>query len=210
MKKIKPQHALLMILLNYIPLLHIISILACLCCFNSWTLKIISAICVIYVLPILFVRTILSIYPLKENKFYVFSKDYFVWWATFCWQTIFLRFPFIEEILRSIPSLYSFWLRCWGSKIGKLVYWTPGTIILDRSFLNIGDHVIFGAGVRINAHIQDGDTMILAPITVEDNVVVGGYSLLTSGTILKKDQTTKSFLISPPFSVWKDNKRIFK
>lgn len=210
MKKIKTSQAILMILLNYIPLLHIILALISLCFFDSWAAKIMSCICVIYILPILCVRTILHIHPLKQDKFKVFSKDYFVWWAVFCWQIIFLRFPFLEEILRSIPTLYSFWLRRWGSKIGKLVYWTPGTIILDRSFLNIGDHVIFGAGVRINPHIQDDDTLILAPITIEDNVVVGGYSLLTSGTVLKKDQSTKSFLISPPFSVWKDNKRISK
>lgn len=210
MKKIKTKQALLMIFLNYIPLLHIALNLLCLFLFNSLFLKIVFSIFVLYVLPVLFVRTILYIHPIKKDRFEIFSKDYFVWWSVFCWQTVFLRFPFLEEILRSIPSLYSFWLRCWGSKIGKLVYWTPGTIVLDRSFLNIGDHVVFGAGVRINPHVQEGDMMILAPVTVEENVVVGGYSLLTSGTVLKKDQTTKAFLISPPFNVWKDNKRIVK
>lgn len=210
MKKIKTKQVLLMIFLNYIPLLQGISALTCLFYFNSWLFKICFALGIIYILPILVVRMILHLHPLKKTKFEIFSKDYFVWWSVFCWQIIFLRFQFLEEILRSIPSFYSFWLRCWGAKIGKLVYWTPGTIILDRPFLNIGDHVVFGAGVRINPHVQEGETMILAPVTVEENVVVGGYSLLTSGTVLKKNQTTKAFLISPPFNVWKDNKRIVK
>ena len=109
-----------------------------------------------------------------------------------------------------IPGLYSAWLRLWGAKIGRFTYWAPGTIILDRSFIHIGNFVVFGAGVRLNPHVIDGNDLILAPVIIEDNVTVGGYSLLTSGTVLRKNQAAKAFLISPPFSVWQDNKRVEK
>ncbi|MEI8012818.1 MAG: hypothetical protein WCI27_10150, partial [Candidatus Omnitrophota bacterium] len=70
--------------------------------------------------------------------------------------------------------------------------------------------VIFGAGVRLNPHVIDGNDLILARVIIEDRVTVGGYSLLTSGTILRKNQAIKAFLIAPPFSVWQDNKRVKK
>ncbi len=68
----------------------------------------------------------------------------------------------MEEILRLIPGLYSFWLRAWGSRVGKLTYWAPQTVILDRGFLEIGDHVIFGAGVRINPHVMENNVLQLS------------------------------------------------
>ena len=116
----------------------------------------------------------------------------------------------LEEILRLVPGLYSLWLRAWGSRIGKLTYWAPQTIILDRGFLDIGDHVIFGAGVRINPHVMERDpdpVLRLAPVKIGDRAMIGGYSLLTAGTEIADDEATRAFLISPPFSKWHKGKR---
>ena len=30
-----------------------------------------------------------------------------------------------------MPTLYSNWLRLWGAKIGRLAYWSAGTLIAD-------------------------------------------------------------------------------
>jgi hypothetical protein len=38
--------------------------------------------------------------------------------------------------------------------------------------------------------------------------MVGGYSLLTAGTEIVSDESTRAFLVSPPFSVWKEGKRV--
>ena len=65
-------------------------------------------------------------------------------------RRLFLRFPVLEEILRLVPGLYSLWLRAWGSRIGKLTYWAPQTSYSIAGCLDIGDHVVFGAGVRID------------------------------------------------------------
>ena len=117
----------------------------------------------------------------------------------------------LEETLRLIPGLYSLWLRGWGSRIGKLTYWAPRTVILDRGFLDLGDHVILGAGVRLNPHVIERDpepTLRLAPIKIGDGAMIGGYSLLTAGTEIAAGEATRAFLISPPFSRWKNGSRI--
>ncbi|MBP3846318.1 hypothetical protein J6I39_01065 [bacterium] len=176
---------------------------------NDILLMLGTIVLIIYIIPPLITRVALLICPLKNTEYELFSKEYYVWWLTFCSQIIYLRLSFLEEFLRIIPGLYSMWLRiCWGAKIGKLTFWAPGTRILERNFLEIGDNVIFAADTRINAHVQTDKKLLIAPVIIEDNVVVGAYSLLTCGTVLKSNQATKAFLISPPFSVWKDGARV--
>ena len=200
----------LILLFNYIPFF-----LSCGAIFSVWQFRNNLAlifcipILIIYFIPPLITRIVLLIHPLKQTEYELFSTDYYVWWLVFCSQIIYLRFPVLEEILRIIPGLYSFWLRVfWGAKIGKFTFWAPGTRILERNFLKIGDNVIFAADTRINAHVQTESKLLLAPITIEDNVIVGAYSLLTCGTVLKSHQATKAFMISPPFSVWEKGARI--
>jgi len=106
----------------------------------------------------------------------------------------------LEEILRLVPGLYSFWLRLWGAQIGRLTYWSAGLRILARSFLRIGDDVVFGAAVRLNPHVlaknEHGQLeLILATVIVGDRAIVGGYSLLTAGTEIAPDECTKALFV---------------
>jgi len=173
------------------------------------------ALTIIYLLPPLMARVTLMIFPIKNTHIAFGSTEFMVWWFLSSIQTIYSRFVFLEELLRSIPSVYSFWLRLWGAKIGKMTYWSPRIAIIDRSFLNIGDFVSFGMGVRLNPHIisrndQGERELILADIIIGDNALIGGYALLTAGTEICANESTNSFLRSPPFCTWKDNKRIKK
>ena len=202
------------ILSNFFPLvLTIISIIIFIYLPLGISEKTLVVLTLIYLVPPLLARIILFISPIINTRIKIGSKEFVTWWFIFCLQSIFLRFSFLEEFIRLIPSAYSMWLRLWGAKVGKLAYWTAGTTILDRPFLNIGNYVSFGAGVRLNPHVivqnEEGEReLLLAPITIGDNVIVGGYSLLTSGTEIADNECTKAFLISPPFSKWKNNKRV--
>ena len=114
-----------------------------------------------------------------------------------------------------MPGLYGTWLRLWGARVGKLIYWGAGLRILDRSFVAIGNGVIFGATVRLNPHVlarsKTGEVeLILATITIGDESLIGGYSLLAAGSEIAPGECTRAFLISPPFSKWKDGLRIAK
>jgi hypothetical protein len=164
-------------------------------------------------MPPLAVRVLFALGRIREGKLAIGSKDFFLWWTSFQWQMLFCRLPALEEILRLVPGLYSSWLRLWGSRIGRFTFWAPGTLILDRSFLKIGNDVVLGVGVRLNAHVSDVDEtgqrlLLLASVEIGDRCHVGGYSLLTAGTKIEHDQTTKAFLLSPPFSLWRDGKRV--
>lgn len=212
--ELTPRLRLLVLLFNAIPLLHasLISGLAIFAPFTFW-IRLLFAIVALYLIPPLVVRTLLAFGRIRPGVIPLGSKDFFLWWITFQWQLIFCRFPALEETLRLVPGLYSGWLRLWGAEIGRLTFWAPGTLILDRSFLRIGDDVIFGAGVRINPHVADLNSegehcLLLSPVEIGDRCSIGGYSLLTAGTKIESGQSTKAFLLSPPFSHWRNGKRV--
>jgi acetyltransferase-like isoleucine patch superfamily enzyme len=166
-------------------------------------------------MPALLARIVLLVMPIPEGSIRVGSRPFFAWWLLFNLQMLFCRLPMLEELIRMVPGLYSAWLRLWGARIGRLTYWGAGLRILDRSFLRIGDDVVFGAAVRLNPHVMSRNEcgemeLHLACVTVGSRTVVGGYSLLTAGTEIAADESTRAFLISPPFSHWKNGARINK
>lgn len=205
---------LLILLFNYIPLFHVsLTVFFILLPWDHLWKRIVAGFCCLYLLPPIISRSVLMLFPVKEGKIATSSKDFLVWWLLSNLQSVFCRFTFLEEFLRIFPGFYSQWLRLWGAKIGRLTYWAPGTIILNRSFIEIGDDVIFGAGVRLHPHIlehskEGQNVLLLATVKIGDRAMVGGYSLLTAGTEIAPDENTQAFLISPPFTKWKDGHRI--
>ena len=199
---------LAMLVLNLVPFLHGSAVVGCLFLPLAWPWKIAAAGFVLYILPFIPGRLLRELLRKSPAEIEIGSSDFLKWWACFQCQVLFLRFPATEELIRLIPGCYSLWLRLWGSRIGRFTYWAPGTTILDRGFLDLGDQVIFGAGVKVNPHVIEKGKLLLAPVVIGDHVTVGGYSLLTAGTMISEDEAVRAFLISPPFSKWKDNKRI--
>lgn len=213
--KLSLPKKILFLAINYIPLCHLTLMVLTVACLNQVSFLTRFAIMVgeLYLLPPILARFILWVSPIASRKIPWATKDCFVWWTLHSLQVIFTRITIFEEFLRMIPSVYSMWLRLWGAEIGRLVYWAPGTVILDRSFLKIGDDVVFGAGVRLNPHLIQNDgngstILYLAPIIIGDKAIIGGYSLLTPGCEIAAGESTKGFLILPPFSTCQNGKRI--
>jgi acetyltransferase-like isoleucine patch superfamily enzyme len=215
-KDIRWRGRLLMLGLNFLPLVHVLLLVAVLLFpFGKLPLRAGIAVAVLYLLPPIIARLILATFTISAGRIAVGSKAFFLWWSLFQLQIVFCRLPALEEMLRLIPGAYSIWLRLWGSHIGRLTYWSPGTAITDRSFLHIGDDVVFGAGVRLNAHVLAKDKdgcmeLILAKLKIGDRAIVGGYSLLTAGTEISPDAVTRACQLSSPFSLWQDGKRVKK
>ena len=206
----------ILLLCNYIQLIHLIAIVAVFLVpwAGTW-LKVGTALTVLYLFPPLLARITLKLLPIRATCIDLSCRDYFVWWFLLNLQMVFCRFPFLEEGLRLFPGVYSGWLRLWGADIGKHTYWAAGLRILDRSFLDIGDGVVFGAGVHLNPHVvvrnKEGRLeLLLAPIKIGDRALIGGYSLLTAGTEIAQDEITRAVLQSPPYSSWQGGKRIKK
>ena len=160
---------------------------------------------ILFLAPPLAVRLTTLVTPLASGAIDPSSRQFLHWWFTAQCQIVFARFPFLEELLRMIPGVYSLWLRLWGARIGSLVYWSPGVAIVDRPLVHVGSRVVFGLGVRINPHVlapdRAGRTMLHAGVvTIGDDVLVGGYSLLLPGSSIGDGEITPPHRSLRPFA----------
>lgn len=196
-----------MLALNLVPLAHV--------AFTFWiglAWSWLGPLACLYLVPPLLLRMLLLAMPLRRGTHALDSRAFLLWWASSQPRVIFSRLPFLEEILRVVPGLYSLWLRLWGSKIGRLTYWAPGVRVIDRSLLQIGDDVVLGAGARLSAHVVsnngEGQAVLhLAPIVIGDRCRIGGYSLLSPGAIVDADEEVHTCALFPPFTHWKEGRR---
>lgn len=194
-----------MILVGFVPLLHAALTVTPILLVIMGRPRALLALApvVLYVLPPLVVRLVTWRRPLQTGLIDLASSAFLRWWFTAQCQMVFARLPWLDELLRLVPALYSAWLRLWGSKIGALVYWSPGVVILDRSLVNVGSRVVFGAGVRLNPHviapIAGRRSLVLAPVTIGDEALIGGYSTLLPGCVIAPREVTAAFRTVHPF-----------
>ncbi len=139
-----------------------------------------------YILPLVTFKMFCFFYPLKEGRHPLISeKGICAWTVTFQIQRLFIIFPQMEFMLMTLPGLFSFWLRLWGSKVGKNVNWI-NTVVTDRSGLVIGDNVFFGNQCYLSAHVamMMNQKLILyfKNITVESNTFIGASVIFPPGT----------------------------
>lgn len=209
-----PMHRrLMMVLIGYVPFLMAVLVIgSIIVTVRQWGIigGLGSGIAVIYLLPPLAYRIQSVILAPQSGRYTVTSSAFLRWWLSAQWQVTFNRLPMFEELLRIVPGLYSAWLRLWGAQIGSLVYWSPGVAVLDRPFLSLGSRIVFGAGVRLNPHIivpgKKGEAQLwLAPVTVGDDALIGGYSLITSGCTVPAGVSVPAGKYLRPFSTWQDN-----
>jgi acetyltransferase-like isoleucine patch superfamily enzyme len=174
-------------LISLFPLLHLTCMAATflfLCQHFSLT-ALFMLIFSIYLLPILCMHIHNWFAPLKEGATNLTELRYSPWWGVHQFQAIFNSIPAFEAILRLIPGAYSSWLRLWGSTIGKKIHWTPLVEIIDRSLLEVGDHVIFGHKVACVSHVilhkPDQLLLYVKRVTIGNHVFVGAGSRFAPG-----------------------------
>jgi len=138
----------------------------------------------IYGFPLIMFRVTNIFMPVgKEGKSWLDSENPSPWWIGHQIQLIYVAFPQVETILKLIPGAFSFWLRLWGSKIGRNVYWTPQVEIMDRNLVNVGDNVVFGHRVFCSSHIikrKPGGRIALLVKRIE----IGGRAFIGAGANL--------------------------
>ena len=201
-----------MLLANALPLAHLAATLTLAFWpgLGTWW-RVSSVLGMLYLLPPLACRAVKMALKPEEGRVAVGSRSFFAWWLMLQTQVVFVRLPFLEEVIRFVPGLYSAWLRAWGSRIGRLTYWAAGLTILDRAYLDIGDDVVFGAGVRLNPHVlqseADGTWLYLGTIRIGSKASIGGYALLSAGCEIEPNEQTHAFLILPPFTRWQGGRR---
>jgi acetyltransferase-like isoleucine patch superfamily enzyme len=137
-------------------------------------------------LPPLAFRAYSLAYPARAGRWLLNSPARNDWWVAHQLQMLYAAIPVFESILRLVPGLYSAWLRLWGSKIGKRVYWTALVEIIDRHMLRVGDDVLFGHRVVCSSHViikkRNGDFMlILRPARIGSGTFVGAFARIGPG-----------------------------
>ena len=143
----------------------------------------------IYIFPLASFRVLNLLSPIKEGVTDILNDRFSPWWAGHQIQSLFVAIPSLESILRIIPGVFSIWLRAWGSKIGKNIYWTPGTIHYDRNLLRIGNNVVFGERSTTVCHVitpKEGKALLrIKCIEIEDRAFIGAGSVVSPGVIVE-------------------------
>ncbi|MEQ1877243.1 MAG: sterol desaturase family protein, partial [Bdellovibrionia bacterium] len=143
----------------------------------------------LYLLPPLAFRLHNRFFPLETGMSKLSGGDYSPWWGGHQIQVMYLAVPSLEALLRIIPGAYSVWLRLWGSKVGRGVYWTPQIEITDRSLLTIGDHVVFAHKAAFYNHVanprKDKVLLYVQPTEVQTGAFIGAGSRVGPGAVIE-------------------------
>jgi hypothetical protein len=173
------------------PAFHALAILGCLYQFvlSPNPLRFASIFLAIYLLPLASFRLLNLITPIREGTSDIMGNKFSPWWAGHQIQGLLMAVTWFESPMRMVPGLYSLWLRLWGSKIGKNVYWTPGISVYDRNLLDVGDGALFGEKCNTVSHVispKGGKGLLyIKKVTVGARAFIGAGSTLSPGTIVE-------------------------
>lgn len=149
-------------------------------------LAFVALLVVLYVVPVAGFRLHQWFVPTRLGACRLIGSRYVAWWGAHQFQIIYLAVPQLEAALRLVPGLYSAWLRCWGARVGKRVYWTPLVEISDRNLLHIGDDVVIGHRAGIYGHIirptRDNLMLYCKPVVVGTGAFIGAAAVLGPGS----------------------------
>ena len=150
----------------------------------------------IYLFPLVAYRLHQLIVPIVEGESSIIGS-YSPWYGTHMIQLVFIGFPSCERFLRLFPGVFSIWLRLWGSKVGKGVYYTPHLELADRGLLEIGHGCVFGYNVKIAGHYispskEKGLKLYVRKVVIEDGGFVGAASRLAPGVRVKAGALVKA------------------
>lgn len=139
----------------------------------------------VYALPLVTFRALHRWRPIREGRSRLDAPVYSPWWASHQCQALFIALPQLESLLQLVPGCFSLWLRLWGSRVGRAVYWTPRVEIADRSLLEVGDRVVVGHKVEIYAHVvrptRGGLVLHVRRIVIGRDVFVGAGTRIGPG-----------------------------
>ena len=202
---------LLMWLLNWFPFVTVFSSCAVWFLKIELSLRIILCFFILYLLPPILCR-ILLIIKRPSGIVNLKSADGLIWFATFQLQVIYARLPFIEELLRFVPGLYSLWLNLWGAKVSLWTYWAPGTMIADRWLMHVEEGVVVGARCHIGGHIlshqeSEGSKLTLGTVKFHKNSIIGAKAVVGPGCEVEANETLPATYPLPPFCRWAGGKR---
>lgn len=97
--------------------------------------------------------------------------------------------------------------RMMGAKIGKGVQINSDNLN-DAWTLTIGDGTVIGGAAVINGHLTEKGELVLAPVVIGKNCLIGGHSAVNPGCVIGDGATIAynailpKFTIVPPGEIW--------
>jgi len=162
----------------------------------------------IFLLPPLVCRLTLWLFGIPQGRGLTQAdRAYKVWWFVHQWQILFNRLPWLEELLRLVPGLYALWILLWGGRVSPLVYWAPGSLLIDRSLVVVEPGAVIGVGAGIAGHAgtlaPDGSYRIdIAAPRVGRGAMMGARSGLGPGAELAPGTMLPAGRLVPQFTLW--------
>jgi hypothetical protein len=135
------------------------------------------------------------------------DRAYKVWWFTCQWQAVFNRLPWLDEILRLVPGLYALWLFLWGGRVSPLVYWAPGSLVVDRPLVIVETGAVIGGYAGLVGHVgtlaPDGSYRVdIAAPRVGRGAMMAVRSGLSAGAELAPGQMLPAGRLIKSFKRW--------
>lgn len=144
-----------------------------------------------YVVPLVGFRLLMLVSPLREGASVLAKGVWSPWFVSYRLQVIYAYFPFLEGALLSVPGLFNWWLRAWGSRVGRRVGFAAVVQITDRGHLVIGDDVLFGNLVYLSPHVvqqrRGRGVLYFKRITIGSRCFVGAGVRMGPGVIVDDD-----------------------
>lgn len=177
-------------LISLFPMFYLFCVLGCIWKMfsNFMAADFLLLIGTVYLMPLILYRIHFLFFPFTDGYWILSEKKYNPWYASHMFQFPFIACPWIESVIHFIPGLYSCWLRAWGSKIGKKIYWTPRVEIVDRGLIEVGDYVVFGHISAFCSHmvadIEGKPALVIKTIKIGEKAFIGADSQIGPGTII--------------------------
>ncbi len=167
----------------------------------------------LYLLPPLLCRLTILVAGRPRGIVSPSSRTHTLWWWLFQLQLPFNRFPFLEELLRSVPGLYALWLNLWGARVSTMAFWSPGVTVMERYHLEIGRGVILGTQVFLSGHVikklPDGSTLLIVDaIRLDEGALVGARATLSPGCQVAPHQGVPFNALLRPYTALRDGRKI--
>jgi hypothetical protein len=132
-----------------------------------------------YGVPLGLFRLVCLIAPMREGASRLEKDVWSTWFVTYRLQVIYGYFPQLEGMLLAVPGLFNLWLRAWGSRVGKRVFWAALVQVTDRGHLVIGDDVMFGNAVYLSPHVMQRKAA--RGVLYVKRIIIGSGSFIGSG-----------------------------
>ncbi len=137
----------------------------------------------LYAITLLFYRTFLNFFPLKEGVIEEGTREEFGYHVYLLFYLL-LFYSLTRSKVIPVPLMRQIYL--WlGATFGENTF-CSGTI-LDPPLIVVGNNTLLGQDCVIYSHAIEGRNLSHALINIGDNVTVGANSVIMSGVIIEDD-----------------------